>query len=129
MAAPTITVVSPAEGSVVARNTQIVVDVVADVSVGSLRRCVLSARLSNTDQPIPVEELVHDGIAFSAAYTGGANNRSSITRGYRFTLCRVGGWRGSQLTLQVIAVDVAGNVAQKTLAVPQSLYVWPLAGS
>ncbi len=129
MAAPIITIISPTEGSLITRNSQVILSVVADVPVGSLRRVVVTARLSNTDQAIPVEEVVHDGIMFSTAYTGGVNSRAAITRGYQFTLCRVGGWRGSQLTLQVIAVDVQGNVAQKTVAVPQSLYTWPLAGA
>lgn len=122
VASPTITIVSPAEGSLLSRATPIVFTVVAAASV-ALRRVVVSV-LRGGDI---IEELIHDGISFTAPYTGGSNVRSSITDGYQFTVLRIGGWRGSSITLRVVAVDVFGNLAQKTVGVPHSLYTWPVA--
>jgi hypothetical protein len=123
IALPTITISAPVEGSVLSRNTSISFTVEAASVVQFMRRVVVSAILGGN----VIEELVHEGIAFAAPYNGGSNARTAITNGYQFTILRLGGWRGTSVTLRIIAIDVFGNLAQKTLAVPQALYTWPVA--
>jgi hypothetical protein len=118
--APTITIVSPPEGDTISRNTQIVFTVAADAGVGALRRVVVTALLGGS----VVDELIHGGVSFSASYQGGVNSRMSITGGYQFNLLRLGGWRGSSISLRIVAVDIFGNLAQKTLALPEAIYTW-----
>jgi len=113
-----ISVVSPPEGSVIGRTVPLVIDVTSAIA---LRRVVISAVLGDNI----IEEMVHNGIDFAGPYS--TNSRSAITDGYRYTLLRVGGWRASSVTLRILAIDTAGTVTQKTLAIPQSLYSWVVA--
>jgi hypothetical protein len=119
---PTIAIVSPAEGAVVGRSVPVVLTVTSDDA--ALRRVIIGALLDGSGV---VEEMVHDGVAFAPAYTGGSNVRVVLGNGFQFTILRVAGWKGTTLRLVVIAVDVFGNLAVKTIGIPQAFYTWPLA--
>lgn len=115
-----IIAVSPVEGSVISRVVPLVITVTTD---GSLRRVILSAIIGGSAS----EELVHNGTDFAGSYSGGANARASISNGYQFTLLRLGGWRGTSVTIRVNAVDVFGTLASKVVGDPQATYTWVVA--
>ncbi len=121
--APQIIIVSPPELSVISRSTPIVFQTVADASVVTFRRVVVSAIYGGS----VVEELVHTGIAFAANHNGGVNSRSVITNGYEYNVLRLGGWRGSSVTLRIVAIDADGKMAVKTVANPECRYQWQIA--
>jgi len=118
---PTITV-APVEGSVISRATSLTVTV---ATTGSLRRVVISALYGGS----VVEEVVHNGVAFASSYTGGSNARVVLGNGFQFTILKLGGWRGSSVTLRVVAIDTSGNIAQKTVGSPEVLYTWQVDDS
>lgn len=120
-AAPIITV-APVEGSVISRATSIQVTV---TTTGTLRRVIISALYGGST----VEEVVHNGVAFAASYSGGSNARLDLINGFQFTILKLGGWRGSSVTLRVCAIDTSGNIAQKTLASPDVTYTWQVDDS
>jgi len=62
-------------------------------------------------------EVAWNGAEFSAAYRRGSA-RQHIPGGQRFTLRRTSGWPSAVLRLEVIAEDLAGNIA-----VGQALYL------
>jgi hypothetical protein len=122
---PTIGGISPVEGSILSRNTFITLRAVGDALRGAPRSVVISAILGGSS----LEEMVFNGTSFTAPYTGGGNNRTNITNGFEFTILRLGGWRGTSVTLRVVAVDSVGQVAKKTAALPDAQYTWQIADS
>lgn len=121
--APTIIIVSPPEGSVLSRSTPVVFQCVADANVVTFRRIVVSAIYGGS----LVEELVHTGVTFAANHNGGSNSRVDIANGYEYNVLRLGGWRGSSLTLRIVAIDADGKMAVKTVAVPECQYTWQIS--
>ncbi len=117
-------VVAPATTSMLSRFTEIIIQVVADPAIGAFRRVVISATYGGST----VEELVHTGVSFSQQFAGGSNTRQVITNGYQYNLLRLGGWRGTSVTLRIVAIDVYGNLLKKTVAVPETQYTWQVAG-
>lgn len=115
--------VSPPVTTVLSRNSEIVLQVNADPSVNLFRRVVISATYGGSD----IEELIHTGISFTPQYTGGVNSRQVTASGYQYTLLRLGGWRGSSVTIRIVAIDVYGNINKKTIASPEVLYTWQIA--
>jgi hypothetical protein len=97
--APTVTLVSPADGSTITR-TPIVVDV-TDASTFA----ALFVWVTYNDGRAP--DLVHDGESFQVPFAGNST-RVSISGGYRYTLRRAGGWPAAP-TVHVLPVDTAGN--------------------
>lgn len=122
MSGPTINAFSPVEGSILSRNTPITFQVFGTALLGAPRSVVISVIAGGSS----VEELVFGGVNFTASYTGGSNNRLNITDGYEFTILRLGGWRGTSITMRIVAVDQNGDVARKTLLLPEALYTWQL---
>jgi hypothetical protein len=119
---PTITIVSPAEDTVIGRSVPIVLQVVGDAA---LRRVIISASYGGD-----FEEMVHTGTDFSGSFNGGSNSRTVLedVYGYEFTILRLGGWRAGPIFLRITAIDIKGVAAQKTLAEPQATYTWVVAG-
>lgn len=97
--APTVTLVSPAPGTLIARSTPFVVDV-QDENAGVFAALFVKVATSR------LYEVAHDGEAFSYLYQAGST-RAAISGGYRFTLRREGGWPGAP-TFTVRAFD--GNM-------------------
>lgn len=122
-APPTITVISPPEEDTIGRTIPLVFSVVADSAIAALRRVVVSVSYGGE-----IEELVHNGTTFSGGFSGGLNARVNVANGYRFTILRFGGWRAGPILLRVSAIDIIGQIGQKTLANPQAVYVWTVAG-
>jgi hypothetical protein len=96
-AAPTLALVSPAEGAIAADDA-LVIDVTAD---DALTLVALHAALGDS----PVLEPVYLGGAWQAGYT--ASSAAAITGGMRFTLLRSGGWPAG--AVQTSAHAVAGG--------------------
>lgn len=97
--APTVALVSPAPGTLIARNTPFVVDV-QDENAGVFAALFVKVATSR------LYEVAHDGEGFSYLYQAGST-RDVISGGYRFTLRRDGGWPGAP-TFTVRAFD--GNM-------------------
>lgn len=97
-AAPTVALVSPADGSAIARTTPIVVDVTDASAFAAIFVWVV--------YPNGSTDVVHDGEGFAAAF--GTSTRAGISGGYRYTLRRAGGWPAAP-TVRVRPVDAAGN--------------------
>lgn len=97
---PTITLVSPAPGTLISRSTPFVVDVTDDFLSGTFACLFMRSRESR------VYEIAWDGEEFADLYAVGST-RASITNGWRFTLRREGGWPGAP-TFTVRAFD--GNL-------------------
>lgn len=105
--APTITLVSPADG-VIGRNTPIVVDVADETEVS------ISAILARF--PGGTMDVVHTGYGFGEHYRGSGNTREELDGGlrYRYTLIRNGGWTRAP-KLEFLVRDAGGNAAVVTL--------------
>jgi hypothetical protein len=58
--------------------------------------------------PTGAYEVVHDGVAFAAAYV--QSTRTAIANGFHFVLLRSGGWPASP-SVSVVAVDAFGAIA------------------
>ncbi len=118
---PVIGSVSPIEGTTIGR-TQVITFTVSTTS--PLRRVIISAIRGGEF----IEEMVHDGISFAASYLGGSNSRvNTAGGGFTYNILRLGGWRGTSVTLRITAIDAFGQIAQKTVGEPQCLYTWPVA--
>jgi hypothetical protein len=98
-APPVVTLISPAS-LLLERDTPIVIDVTDNIA---LRRCMVVARFDT----LAIEELVHNGDRFAAAYTG-ASSRQPITGGLRYTIRRNAGWPAPPV-LDVFAIDTSGS--------------------
>lgn len=98
--APVVALVSPAAGSDIQPDTQIVIDVTDDLAV---RRAIITARFAS----LALEEVVHTGDRFGPRYVGTV---AAIAGGSRLTLQRVGGWPAAP-TLDVYALDTTGGEA------------------
>lgn len=96
---PTVSNVSPTPGTALTPSTPISFRV---TDVEGLKRVVAMVRFEGRT------EVVHDGEAFSANYTGPENTRTPRTGGFDFTILRNGGWLEAP-TLKVIATDTAGQ--------------------
>lgn len=106
--APTVALVSPPEGGI-ERDTPLIVDVTDDES--SLVRVVINVRFFDAISGAEVaREVVHDGGGagkpFGPLYQ--ASSVAPISRGFRFTLVRTGGWPSSP-RLRVLAFDTQGE--------------------
>lgn len=97
--APDVALVTPADGSAMARAAPVVIEV-TDASA-------LAAIFAWVVYPNGNTEVAYDGEAFTAAFAG-SSTRVSISGGYRYTLRRAGGWPAAP-TIRVRPVDVAGN--------------------
>jgi hypothetical protein len=87
--------------STISKTTPIIIDVYG--TTVPLRRAWINASYAGM---LP-DDMVHNGERFGSAYQGSTNNRASISKGYRFTLLRDGGWPGTP-RLDVHAVDTQG---------------------
>lgn len=99
-AAPVVTLVSPSVLEALDRDTAVVIDVTDNVALG---RVLVVAQLES----LGVEELVHNGDRFAAAFSG-SSSRVAIAGGWRYTVRRGGGWAAPP-TLTVYAVDATGT--------------------
>lgn len=105
---PTVTVVSPAEGTPITPDTPLVVDVEDEDTLRYVRLFASFAGATSS-------EVVYDGDDFLAPYAGGGATPSSSVavliagRSLRFTLRRVGGWPGA-VSLNVAPIDGGGNI-------------------
>lgn len=97
---PSVTVVSPAAGSVIVRTDPIVVDV---TDASGLRNVQITAYYPASG----LHEVVWDGDQFSPFFV--ASVRSVIANGYRFTMRRTGGGWLASPTFRVTAIDTSGN--------------------
>lgn len=99
---PLVTLVSPVEGSVLQRNTPIVVDVV-DPS-GTLGFHVIFAKYRDV---MGLHEVVFGGVwpELDGTYLV---NRQAITGGFRYSFTRRGGWP-SRPSIQVRATDLGSG--------------------
>lgn len=103
-ASPTITNMTPANGTQLAtRNTPISFDV-TDVFPG-LRQVAIWLKYVNNDDVY----LVYDGTDFTARFSD-YSTVSTITNGKHFSILDRGGWQGDIEELWVSAVDQAGNL-------------------
>lgn len=98
--APVVTLISPSVLEALDRDTAIVVEVTDNVALG---RVLLVAQLES----LGVEELVHNGDRFAAAFSG-SSSRVAVAGGWRYTVKRGGGWAAPP-TLTVYAVDSTGT--------------------
>lgn len=101
--APVISNWSPALGTVIGEMQPISFDVADDS--GELRRVIVHAVFADG-----VAEVVHDGSEWRGYYRTDSNQRVLITKGYRYTVLRHGGWPSSP-TFNVFAIDSSGNEA------------------
>lgn len=103
---PTILNFSPAPGSQLQSTDTVSFDVTDDTQLLSV---MILARFGFLDAP----ELVHDGLAFSPAYSVNST-REAIDGGWHYTLLRKSGWpEGPTLLLYVL--DAAGNEAAEAV--------------
>jgi len=100
--APTVSVVSPAEGTPLRPSDTVVFDVDDDGGPSALRHVEVRVTQGET------VETVFNGTSFVGAYT--ASSRVETVTGYRFTVQRTGGWIAAP-SFSVDAIDTAGNKA------------------
>lgn len=118
---PAVGSISPAAASALT-SLQEITFTVTD-SAGNLARVVVLASFASG-----LEEVVHDGSAFSSRYSL-ASSRTATATGYSYGIVRSGGWAEAP-TLTVIAYDDAGNSSVTetawTLATPEesALVAW-----
>jgi hypothetical protein len=100
---PTVTVVTPPEGTPLNPDTQLVVDVQDETGLSVNR---LFATFANSSS----SEAIYDGTNFLQPYAD-FSSIQELTPGlhYRFTLRRTGGWPGA-VALNVLPVDTSGNL-------------------
>jgi len=97
---PVISNVTPATGTAIAPTDSLGFDV---TDPEGFRLIMLVA-----DFPaIGIREVIHDGLTFSANYSGSANSRVAITNGFQYTILRTGGWPVSPRIIPY-AIDVTG---------------------
>lgn len=96
--APTVTNVTPANGSSLGAGDSVQFDVTDD---GTFRKLIITAAHGG------LREVVYEESAFCAGYSE-RSTVAAITGGYRFVLRRFDGWRSAP-TIRVHAVDTAGN--------------------
>lgn len=102
---PEVTVITPAAGSPITANTDLVVEAVDDFA---LRRLVVIARFDAENGGNGDEELVTNGERFTSRYS--RSTMVEITGGLRVTVRRNGGWAQTP-TLDFYAVDTSGQEA------------------
>lgn len=104
---PTVTVISPSNGSLVTSNTPIVMDITDDE--GLIANVMLAVSYPNGSTEIAMYQNKGDDVpTFSAAYS--SSTVTPITNGMRVTLRRVPGWLGSPTVIPAVS-DFAGNVS------------------
>lgn len=96
---PTVVLVSPSPGALIASDTVIVLDVTDNGSLGPV--------VVSVTYPDGSTEVVFDSLAFTAAF--GFSSRVAIAGGVRFTIKRTSGWTRSP-SVRVLPVDASGNV-------------------
>ena len=94
-----MTLLGPASGQV-EPSTAIDLEVTDNVA---LRRVLVVARFDS----LGVEELVHNGDRFAAAYSG-RSTRLAVAGGSSYSIRRNGGWP-APVTLEVYAIDTSGS--------------------
>jgi len=99
---PTVTVVSPPEGTPLRPTDTVVFDVDDDGGPTALRHIEVRAPQGDA------VETIWDGTGFVGPYT--SSSRVETATGYRFTVQRNGGWIQA-LALEVDAIDTSGNKA------------------
>lgn len=104
-----ITLVAPSNGTEIARDDTVTLDVEAAVD--------LAAVFIYLVQESGALELVYDNADFAPDFTD--STKTPIAEGLRFALTRSGrGWRGTNLTLEVSAVDLEGGTLTDEFAFP-----------
>lgn len=107
---PTVTFVSPPEGTDITPDTELVVDVQDETSLALIILLV-------TFGGYPHTEAIYNGSAFLAPYAGGGSTPSSTVEviapntHLRFHLRRFGGWPGP-VSLYLAPVDRGGNLPE-----------------
>jgi hypothetical protein len=101
---PTVTVISPAQGTPIDLDTLLVVEVEDETALANV---VLYAEYPTLQHA----EVVHDGTTFKQPYAS-QSTRDVLTAGrhYRYNLRRDGGWPGD-VNLTAIPVDTGGNIS------------------
>lgn len=101
---PTVTVISPAEGTPIDIDTELIVEVEDETALANV---VLYAEFPTLTHA----EVIHDGDSFKQPYAS-QSTRTVLTPGvhYRYNLRRDGGWPGD-VNLTAIPVDTSGNIA------------------
>lgn len=112
---PAIAIISPLTSQSLSRNTPVVFQVTDADS--TFARVFISAQHGGTY----IEETIHDGIS---ACNGYSVSRTVITDGYNYSIQKIGGWRGTSLTLKIIAIDAAGNIGERVVAEATATYTW-----
>lgn len=101
---PVVTFVSPAPGTTLEIDTQIVFDVTDNLD--ELQRVIVTLVNGSTGDV----EVLWDGASFTPRYAAGSAT-ANITNGLRFTAKRTGGWpANSTITVRTYAVDQDGNL-------------------
>jgi len=97
---PVLAIVSPAQGTTVAKSTPFVLDV-TDNS-GAFRRVILIAVYASG-----IHEVVHDGDSFVGHYAL-TSSRQFVVNGWRYTVLRRDGWPNGP-KFRAYAIDQSGN--------------------
>lgn len=100
--APTVTNLTPAPGSNIVSTTALAFDVLDELD--SFRRIIVAVNMPSEK----VYEIIHDGDSFGPKYQNNANQRTTVTDGYRYIVERDGGWPASP-NLVVFAIDTTGE--------------------
>lgn len=98
--APTIVNFNPAPGTVLALLQTVGFDVVDNA--GAFSRIIIGVRYTTG-----VEEIVHDGDAFTGFYAL-TSSRSVVATGYRYIVLRQGGWPTAPV-FRIFPIDSSGN--------------------
>jgi hypothetical protein len=96
---PTVTLISPASGSVIERSEALVVDVTDPLG---FTRIVMSLRFN----ALAVWEIAHDGTTFAPRYAA-RSTVAVIVNGFRFSMVRDTGWPEAPQAV-IYAVNTAG---------------------
>ena len=100
---PTVVVISPAEGTPIGVDSELVVRVYDNVALANV---VLYAEFPTLQHA----EVVHDGTSFKQPYASQSIRTTNIAGvDYQYNLKRDGGWPGD-VTLTAIPVDTSGNI-------------------
>ncbi len=102
-AAPVISLVAPTNGSTIAKDDVISIDVIDDAP--GLIETVITAVYGGIDRT----EVVALNDSFSANFSNGANSMDGLTGGTRYVFRRDNDWPSESLTVVVEAVDAMGN--------------------
>jgi len=95
----------PTVGTEIARTDPIQFDVTDETGLASV---YITARYEDG-----TAECVWDHDSFQARFLAGSS-RNAITDGYRFVIRRAGGWLSTPIILDIVAIDMSGNVTTES---------------